>query len=204
MSETQSEHTNSEILRIVSAARDLWVSRLIDPSRSNSLLFYRDLKIGTWDLSAHTEGLRRLLRGEVLTVESLTIEETAGRVESTADARERMRKALVAIQRKALGNLEEKGIETLHLALGMAKWAASDGGRPYQAPILLFPAKIEARGRGGEELRLSLVGEPRINPVLVHVMEESFKIHIDPSSVLNECGGEDEAGQWRIDQERVF
>ena len=115
-----------------------------------------------------------------------------------------MRKALVAIQRKALGNLEEKGIETLHLALGMATWAASDGGRPYEAPVLLFPAKIEARGRRGEELRLSLAGDPRINPVLIHVLEESFKIHIEPSSVLNECGGEDETDQWRIDEEHVF
>jgi hypothetical protein len=192
MPETQSDRPNPEILRIVSAARDVWISRLIDPSRSNSLLFYRDLKIGTLDLTAHTEGFPRLLRGEVLTVESLAVEGRQARAEgdeSTSEAREKMRKALVAIQRKALGNLEEKGIETLHLALGMASWAASDGGRPYEAPILLFPAKIEARGRGGEELRLSLVGDPRLNPVLIHVLEESFKVHIEPSSVLNECGG---------------
>ena len=87
MSESQSEHTNSEILRIVSAARDVWVSRLIDPSRSNSLLFYRDLKIGTLDLSAYTESLRRLLRGEELTVESLAVEDHQGTAEARLDIR---------------------------------------------------------------------------------------------------------------------
>lgn len=207
MPETQSEQPNPEILRIVSAARDLWVSRLIDPSRSNSLLFYRDLKIGTLDLSAHTEALRRLMRGDVLSVEALATEVDHARVgdtESSSEFRHKMRQALVAIQRKALGNLEEKGIETLHLAFGLATWPAPDGGRPYDSPVLLFPAKIEARGRGGDELRLSFAGDPQINPVLLHVLEESFKIHIESSSVLNQCGEEDETGQWRIDQERVF
>ncbi|MER3461733.1 MAG: hypothetical protein C4342_01520, partial [Armatimonadota bacterium] len=29
----------------------------------------------------------------------------------------------------------------------MATWPASDGGRPYDSPVLLLPARIEARGR---------------------------------------------------------
>jgi hypothetical protein len=209
MSETQSDQPDLEILRIISSARDVWISRLIDPSRSNSLLFYRDLKIGTLDLSAHTEGLCRLLSGEVLTVESLATDNQhapniIGGDELTADSRTKKRKALVAIQRKALANAEEKGIDTLYLAVGMSTWSASDGGRPYAAPVLLFPAKIEERGRSGNELRISLDGDPRINPVLIHLLDESFEIHIDPSSILNECGGEDESGHWRVDQERVF
>jgi hypothetical protein len=39
---------------------------------------------------------------------------------------EKVRTTLVALQRKALSNLEEKGIETLHLALGMATAANPD------------------------------------------------------------------------------
>src|SRR5262249_33890098 len=157
MPEAQSERLDPEVRRVVDAARGVWMRRLIDHSRANSLLFYRDLKVGTLDLSAESEAVDRLLAGQMLTVESLA---SAGkhadsldlvvRAQAEAEGRQRVRNALIALQRKALGNREEKGIETLHLAMGMATWPASDGGRPYDAPVVLLPARIEARGRTGE------------------------------------------------------
>jgi hypothetical protein len=211
MPETQSTDLNPEIRRIVDAARGVWIRRLIDHSRANSLLFYRDLKMGTLDLTAETDAVGRLLAGDKLTVESLT---SAGRyaespdpvvcTRTEAEARKKVRSALVALQRKALSNLEEKGIETLHLAIGMATWPTADGGRPYDAPVLLLPARIEVRGRTGDDLRLAVAGEPQVNPVLLYVLEENYTIRINASSVLIECGGEDESGQWRIDPEGVF
>ena len=88
--------------------------------------------------------------------------------------------------------------------MGMATWPAADGGRPYDAPVLLLPARIEARGRAGDDLRLAVAGEPQVNPVLLYVIEENYGIRINASAVLSECGGEDESGQWRIDPEGVF
>ncbi|MGH9204757.1 MAG: DUF4011 domain-containing protein, partial [Vicinamibacterales bacterium] len=126
------------------------------------------------------------------------------RTRAEAEARHRVRNALIALQRKALGNLEEKGIETLHLAMEMATWPASDGGRPYDAPVLLLPARIETRGRTGEDLRLVVAGEPQLNPVLLYVLEENYAIRVNASAVLSECGGEDESGQWRVDPDCVF
>ncbi len=158
-------------------------------------------------MSSYIEALGRLLRGEVLNVGSFMTEGHNGRdgnEESGREAQQKLRKALIAIQRKALGNREEKGIETLHLAVGLATWPASDGERAYDAPVLLFPAHIESRGRAGDELQLSLAGDPQINPVLIHVLEENFKIHIEAAFVLKDCGDEDETGHWRIDQDRVF
>jgi very-short-patch-repair endonuclease len=211
MSESQSTNLNAEICRIVDAARGVWTRRLIDHSRANSLLFYRDLKVGTLDLSTETEAVNRLLAGKALTVEALVSanesaenSEPVTRAQAEAEALRKARSTLIALQRKALGNLEEKGIETLHLALGMATWPASDGGRPYDAPVLLLPARIESRGRARDDLRLTVAGEPQVNPVLLHVLEENYAIHINASTVLSECGGEDESGQWRIDPECVF
>jgi very-short-patch-repair endonuclease len=211
MPEPQSEELNPEIRRIVDAARGVWTRRLIDHSRANSLLFYRDLKVGTLDLSGETEAVDRLLTGDALSVESLvsagtsaTTSDPVVRAQAEAEARRKVRSALVALQRKALSNLEEKGVETLHLAMGMATWPASGGGRPYEAPILLLPARIEARGRTGDDLRLTVTGEPQLNPVLLYVLEENYAIRIDASAVLSECGGEDESGQWRVHPEGVF
>jgi len=211
MPETRSEYVHPKIRRIVDAARAVWIRRLMDHSRANSLLFYRDLKVGTLDLSAETDAIGRRLAGDGLTIESLV--SAGGHAESLdpvlrarveAEARRKARNALVALRRKALANLEEKGIETLHLAMGMATWPASDGGRPYYAPVLLLPARIEACGRAGDDLRLAVAGEPQVNPVLLYVLEENHALRIDASAVLSECAGEDESGQWRVDPESLF
>ena len=207
MSEAQSPTIgpDAEIRRLVDAARNVWIRRLIDYSRKNSLLFYRDLKAGTLDLTFAREALARLLAGEKLTVESLVLAGQyaespdpviRGRVE--AETRSKIRNALVTLQRKALSNREEKGIETLYLAIGIATWPAHDNGRPYEAPVLLLPAHIESRGWASGDLRLQVAGEPIVNPILLYVLEENYAIRIDASALLNECSSEDESGHWRI------
>ena len=211
MSENRSDQVDPQIRRLVDAARGLWIRRLIDPSRANSLLFYRDLKLGTLDLSEETDVVSRLLAGEKLTAESLG---SLGRVSHSSGlsgqeqdkfaVQQNYRKTLVALQRKALGNLEEKGIETLHLAMGMATWPATDGGRPYDAPVLLLPAAIEPRARASDDLRLEVAGEPQINPVLLYSLEENFGVRLKASEILSDCGTEDESGRWRVAEEMIF
>jgi hypothetical protein len=120
MTDSQTEHLDPEILRIVDAARGVWMRRLVDHSRANSLLFYRDLKVGTLDLSSETDAVERLMAGETVSVEALVsisrfadIRDPVVRARAETEAQQKARHTLVAIQRKALGNLEEKGIETL-------------------------------------------------------------------------------------------
>ncbi len=200
---------SEEVRRIVDAASEIWIRRLIDHSRANSLLFFRDLKVGTLDLTSYPFSVTRLLNGEGLFVNQLisgfhlheTIEEDR-RAED--EARIAARKALVALRRKAVSNLEEKGIETLFLAVGMATWPANDGGRPYESPVVLVPARIEARGSGEEELRLVVTGEPQINPVLLYVLEETFRVQIDGPAIIKASTSEDEYGVWRVNPQQAI
>ena len=194
-----------EMRALVDAAREVWIRRLIDHSRANSLLFFRDLKVGTLDLSDQPQTVVRLLGGERMPVDAILSgrefqgNDTVQKARAKDEARGRVRAALVAIQRKATSNREEKGIETLHFAMGMATWPAGDGGRPYAAPVLLLPARIEARGRGSDDIRLVVEGEPQINPVLLYVLEENHRVHIDPAAILSQCSAEDANGAWRVD-----
>jgi hypothetical protein len=87
MPEPQSQDVNPEICRIVDAARGVWTRRLVDHSRANSLLFYRDLKVGTL-LSAATEAVDRLLSANAVTVDSLV---PVGRYADSRDAVTRQR-----------------------------------------------------------------------------------------------------------------
>jgi hypothetical protein len=201
---------DGDLRALVDAARGVWTRRLIDYSRANSLLFFRDLKVGTLDLTAKPEAIDRLLAGDALSAKAMGVHregsrDPIARERGEAQAEQQATAALLALQRKALSNLEEKGIETLHLAMGLATWPASDGGRPYDAPVLLVPARIEVRGRTGDELRVVVTGEGQINPVLLHVLEEHHAVRIDGPALLADCSGDDDGDERRlIDREGVL
>jgi hypothetical protein len=46
---------------LLSTARDNWVKKLIDPSRNNGLLFFRDLKVSMLELPVASPCLKKLL-----------------------------------------------------------------------------------------------------------------------------------------------
>jgi hypothetical protein len=199
---------------LVLGARERWVRRLIDPSRNNSLLFYRDLTVGTLDLTPLPEAVARLLDGKRVELEDLVVgpqvpasitnpsERANARRVLEEEQQRKVRRVLVTIQRKALSNLEERGLDTLFLALGLAQWPAADNGRPYAAPVLLLPAQIQTTGgRVGQGLRLELVGEPKPNLVLLYILEKDFRVSIDPADLLGACTAEDDSGHWSVDIE---
>src|SRR4051794_15923497 len=89
---------------VVDRARQGWISRLIDLSQRNNLLYFRALKVGTIDLtSADREVLAELLSGKSVTIARLLPEGDKKKI--SAQAKE--------IARKARENREERGLETL-------------------------------------------------------------------------------------------
>lgn len=146
----------------VSAAVESWTRRLIDPSRRNNLLYYRDLKSGTLDLTGSArQALHDLLDGRRTTLQRLV----------PADDLTREAAKLRQIGRKALANREERGLETLFVAYGMATWSTGEPGREPAAPVLLYPATVELKARTPDAASLQLSGEPQVNPVLLHALQ---------------------------------
>lgn len=63
---------SSERLAAVKQVRSSWIRRLIDLSRRNALLYYRELKTGTLDLSdCDTKVLTELLAGKTVALNRL-------------------------------------------------------------------------------------------------------------------------------------
>jgi len=82
----------------VEAARHIWIRKLIDLSRRNSLIYYWPLKSGTLEFSsAPAEHLRELLEGQSVPARKLQPD-----LEDEA-----LSKLLRDISRRALENLEE-------------------------------------------------------------------------------------------------
>ena len=157
-----SERTASaECLRLVEAARGAWISRLIDTSRRNNLLFFQ---VGSGTISVDAEPvLVDLLAGKPVAADVLL-----------KDKEVRVSRVL-ALSRKAQENNEEKGLQTLYLAVGFLRWPADDGGRDYACPALLFPVGMKHKGRDLSAIEVQVVGDPKINPVLLHILATEFE-----------------------------
>lgn len=148
---------------------------MVDVSGRNPLLNYRDLKVGTLDLTPSGESgvdpraLDSLLAGNAVRLTRLFPDE-----DSQVDARKR----LAAIHRKAQEHLEEKGIDTLFVAAGLASWTVESGTTP-RAPVLLLPLAAHPEDVARREFMVELSGEPHLNPVLAHVLRTQQGIDPD-------------------------
>lgn len=150
----------------VVSAREHWMSRLIDTSRHNPLLYYKDGKTGTLNLSATTaSALQALLNGASVSVSELFTEV------QQPQAAKQIRK----IRDDAKANREERGMETLYLAWGLVEWASSDSRRPPAAPLFLVPIAISTQG-GAQTLdvRLERTGTPQVNLVLLYTLAQQY------------------------------
>lgn len=184
--------TNPERRAAVERARETWIKKLIDLSRRNNLLFYRPLKRGTLDLTtAREDVLRELLDGLAVGLERLVPDGDLDRL--TAQ--------VVEISRRALANREERNLETLFLAFGLATWKSDDGGRPPQAPVLLLPVAVEKRARN-TRVALRTTGIMQPNPVLLHVLQTMHRCPVDEETLIGASHRNDEDGG--IDVEAVY
>ncbi len=107
-----------------------------------------------------------------------------------ADAKLISAKAL-EIERRSRSNLEERGLDTLFIAIGFATWPASDGGSPTEAPVILAPTVLKRQGREGSQVAMALAGEMKINPVLLQKLESDFGLSLSNEEFLETGKGTD-------------
>ena len=155
-----------------------WVESLVDFSRNNNLLFYKDTKTTTLDLEQADPGvLERLLSGD-----AVSFSELFGRLDLLGTEAENAKKDVSSrikkIRSKAQENFEERSIGTLSLARGFASWDApdSDGaGRPPNAPIFIYGLEIRP-GKRKDDLTVLISGDPELNPVLQIFLRREFGV----------------------------
>lgn len=97
----------------------------------------------------------------------------------TRYTKERLESNLTKIYREAASSLEEQGVNTLFLALGMLEWYES---RSYDknslAPLILVPVTLD-RDTAASPFTLQLRDEePVLNPALVERLKQDFSIEL--------------------------
>ncbi len=173
--------SDSRVEAVLRAAKQ-WQRELVDTSGRNRLRRYRDLRTGTLDLTPGRAGglnereLDRLFSGRSANLRRLfpDVQTEPDVASAFNDARRR----LSSIHKTALTNREEKGIETLFAAVGLATWKV-DSGTPPNAPLVLVPLQVEATGAAARDFKLEVAGDAHLNPVLTHILRADHDVRTD-------------------------
>lgn len=170
----------TELVRKAAAA---WSAQIVDLGGRNTLLFYKDLKAGTIDLTPGDDvdraAVEALLDGRSVRLSSL----------AARDNLDVLARRARTVRAKATENYEERGLQTMFLAHGMATWTHARSDSTPAAPVLLAPLQLTPRGGAAEDFDLSVADDWDVNPTLIHLLATDFKVHVDAESTLGAEGG---------------
>lgn len=148
-----------------------WREELENVGGRSPLLHFDDNARTRIELSStHPGGLPQFITGQSTLLSSLIRDELALR---------NARLAANAITSKGIELRSVRGIESVHLAIGLAQWR--HGGDEFMAPILLRPLAIRRYGR---DFELKLKGQPFLNPELARALSEQFQITLDAQAFV--------------------
>ena len=160
-------------------AANQWKRQLVDTTRS-PLLYYRDLKTGTLNLTpggvdSHVNGsaVNSLLAGRRVRLSTLIPGDAPSGADPLAEARGRLKR----IGQVAQAYLEEKGASTLFLAAGLATWDVTAGARP-NAPVILLPLSVEPEDAAHREFVLEVSGDAHFNPIMAHSLRTDYGVEL--------------------------
>ncbi len=144
-----------------------WRDELASVGGVSPLLHFVDEPNTRIELSAtHPGGLAQFITGKTTLLSSLIRDDLA------------LRNAKLAASEIAAKSLElatARGIDSIHLGIGIAQWHADD--EEFCAPVLLRPLAIR---RYGNDFEVRLKGDAFLNPALARALLSQFQIALDP------------------------
>jgi hypothetical protein len=170
LGDLQDSGTGVQIAHAAEAERTRLRAEAADLGGPSPLVSFRDGPESGIDISkAHPGSLPQFITGKSTLLSNLFRDEVG------------LRTARLAAERITAKNTElrtVRGIEAVHLAVGVARWRV--GGAGFAAPVLLRPLAIR---RHHSDFELKLQGAFEVNPELVRIAREHFDISIDAASL---------------------
>lgn len=145
-----------------------WRDDLFDLGGRNTLLFYKDLRVGTLDLAdTDPAAQRRFLGGARVQLSDLF---------PGADQHQAALKRAKTIYKKAREFQEERGVRVGYLAVGMASW--DDETKKPAAPVLLRGMELVPASARLDDFTLAPDEEAEVNPALLHLLATQFAVRV--------------------------
>lgn len=153
------------------AEHQQWREELAHIGGPSSLTHFDDEPMNRIELSTtHPGGMPQFITGQKILLSALIRDDVA------------LRQARIAAGRvtdKATEMRAVRGLETVHLGVGIAKWHFE--GEDFCAPVLLRPLAIRRYGR---DFELKLKKNPIVNRELLATLREQFGLVIDARTLL--------------------
>lgn len=148
-----------------------WREQISEVGGLSPLLHFVDNPRTRIELSAtHPGGLAQFITGQKTLLSSLIRDDVALRSARVAAAE---------IASKGLELSTSRGIDAVHLGIGIAEWQHDD--QEFRAPVLLRPLAIRRYGR---DFEVKLLGAPFLNPELAHALQEQCGIVLDADAFV--------------------
>ncbi|MBW4033591.1 MAG: AAA family ATPase [Acidobacteria bacterium] len=170
---------------VADPVREQWRAELAAVGGRSPLLHFVDEPSTRIELSTtHPGGLARFITGQTTLLSQLIRDDVA------------LRAARLAADRIAAKGLElstTRGIDAIHLGIGLARWTATTEHRgddehgddfaieDFSAPVLLRPLAIRRHGR---DFEIKLRGVPVLNPAFAAALEQQFGMVLDADSFV--------------------
>lgn len=143
-----------------------WREELAGIGGLSPLLHFDDSPRTHIELSTtHPGGLAQFITGKTTLLSNLIRDDVALRAAKIAAG---------AIASKGLELHSARGIDSVHLGIGIAEWR--HGVTDFRAPVLLRPLAIRRHGR---DFEVKLRGSAFLNPALARALEEQFNLRLD-------------------------
>lgn len=165
------EMTGPVAVESFAAEHEQWRDELSRIGGASPLLHFSDEPENRIELTtSHPGGMPQFITGQKILLSALIREEKALRAARIAAGR---------VTDKGTEMRTVRGLETLHLAIGVAKWHFE--GEDFCAPVLLRPLAIRRYGR---DFELKLKHSPMVNGELLAMLRKQFGIVIDARTLL--------------------
>lgn len=150
---------------------EAWREELSGIGGDSPLIHFDDEPMNRIELSTtHPGGMPQFITGQKILLSALIRDDVA------------LRQARIAAGRvtdKATEMRTVRGLETVHLGIGIAKWHFE--GEDFCAPVLLRPLAIRRYGR---DFELKLKKHPIVNRELLATLREQYGIVVDARTLL--------------------
>lgn len=154
------------------AEHEAWRKELAGIGGVSPLVHFDDEPMNRIELSTtHPGGMPQFITGQKILLSALIRDDMA------------LRQARIAAGRvtdKATEMRTVRGLETVHLGIGIAKWHFE--GEDFCAPVLLRPLAIRRYGR---DFELKLKKHPIVNRELLSTLREQYGIVVDARTLLD-------------------
>jgi hypothetical protein len=148
-----------------------WRTELTAVGGPSPLVHFVDSPRTRIELGAtHPGGLAQFITGKSTLLSSLIRDDVALRAAKLAAGE---------IAAKGLELATARGIDSIHLGIGIAQW--QHAGVDYRAPVLLRPLAIR---RYGSDFEVKLKGAPFLNPALAKALVDQFQIELDTAAFV--------------------